>query len=807
MKKNIALSLPELRHDDDAKRIDEALAKLPGIESHEIDIYSKKVHLQFDELIISLSEILKTIRDLKVDVPSLKRDFPIVGMSCASCAGSVESILKLQPGVLTANVNFANTTASLEFIPHLVDLNSLKTIVQSIGYDIIIDDDGKERKEEIQNELLHQLKTKTIWAALLSIPVVIMGMFLMNLPYANWVMMVITTPIVFWFGRSFFVNAYKHAKHFHANMDTLVAISTGIAFLFSAFNTVYPEFWHARGLHPHVYFESAAVVIVFLMVGKLLEENAKSNTSSAIKKLISLQSRTVTIISNDEQLIETPIGDVKIGHLILTRPGDKIPVDGEVVSGSSFVNESMITGEPIPIEKNKGAKVYSGTINQKGSLQIKVEKVGEGTLLSQIIKAVAIAQGSKAPIQKLVDRVAGIFVPVVITIALISFIAWIIWGEENAISYGMLSMITVLVIACPCALGLATPTALMVGIGKGAESGILIKDAESLQLAHKVDVVTLDKTGTITAGTPEVIDFIWANDFDKEKEKLKSVLLSIELQSEHPLAEAVVRKLTAENIIPISLHHHIQSIPGQGICAQIETHSYTVGSLAMMNDKNISIPDLLSEQAELLRAKACSVVFFSRDQLVQAIISISDKIKESAASAIQDLQKRGIEVYMLTGDNYQTAKSVAEKVGIKSFKADMSPFDKGKFIQQLQREGKTVAMVGDGINDSEALALADVSIAMGSGSDIAMDTAKITLISPDLRQVARALRLSLLTIKTIKQNLFWAFIYNLIGLPIAAGLLYPINGFLLNPMIAGAAMALSSISVVGNSLRLKRKTL
>jgi Cu2+-exporting ATPase len=625
-------------------------------------------------------------------------------------------------------------------------------------------------------------------------------MFFMNMTYGNYISMALTLPVIGWFGRSFFVNAWKQARHGKANMDTLVALSTGIAFLFSTFNTLAPGFWHARGVHPHVYYEAASVIIAFISLGKLLEERAKHNTSTAIKKLMGLQPKTVRVlIAGKEQ--ELPVSNVLPGHLILVRPGEKIPVDGLVTTGSSFVDESMITGEPLPIQKEKDSKVFAGTVNQKGSFQFLAQKVGNDTLLAHIIKMVQEAQGSKAPVQKLVDKIAGIFVPVVIGISILTFIVWMIAGGDHAFTNALLTSVTVLVIACPCALGLATPTAIMVGIGKGAENNILIKDAESLELAYKVDTVILDKTGTITEGKPVVTQMNWQAGKEKEA-ALKQILYSLEVQSEHPLAEAVLKALKQESIQAGAVNN-FESITARGVTGMVGANRYYVGNKQLIDEHRLTIDKTLLQQATGLQQQAHTVIYFADAQQVLAIIAIADKIKATAAKAIQQLQARGIDVYMLTGDNEQTAAAIAAEAGIKNFSAGVLPADKANFVKNLQAQNRVVAMVGDGINDSQALAQADVSIAMGRGSDIAMDVATMTLITSDLQSIPKALLLSRKTVRTIRQNLFWAFIYNLVGIPLAAGVLYTVNGFLLNPMIAGAAMALSSVSVVTNSLRLK----
>jgi P-type Cu2+ transporter len=730
----------------------------------------------------------------------IKQSFPVLEMSCAACAVSVESMLKSTAGVKDAGVNYANQSAWVEYDEKIAKPVDLQTAVRSIGYDLVVDvEDPQAVKEASQHKVYQEVKNRTIWSSILSVPVVILGMFFMDWPYGNYISFILTAPVVFYFGRNFFINAWKQAMHRMANMDTLVALSTGIAFLFSTFNTFFPEFWHARGIHPHVYYEAAAVVIAFISLGKLLEERAKSNTSFAIKKLMGLQPKIVrAIVDGVEQ--ELPIAAIHIGHILVVRPGERIPVDGIVTSGSSFVDESTISGEPIAVEKKIGEKVSAGTVNQKGSFQFEAKKVGGDTILAHIIKMVQEAQGSKAPVQKLVDKIAGIFVPVVMTISVLTFITWMLVGGDNAFTHALLTSVTVLVIACPCALGLATPTAIMVGVGKGAENNILIKDAESLELAHKVNAIILDKTGTITEGKPFVTDMIWNNGEDAVS--LKRILYTIESQSEHPLAEAVVNKLKEENIQGITLDK-FESITGKGVKANHQNKTLYVGNKKLIDEYNLNLSNQMAEDALRLQADAKTVVFFGYDKNVLAIIAIADKIKATSKAAIESLQNKGIEVYMLTGDNENTASVVAKQVGLNHYKAGMLPSDKAEFIKALQKEGKTVAMVGDGINDSHALAQADVSIAMGKGSDIAMDVAKMTLITSDLQSIPKAFNLSTQTVKAIHQNLFWAFIYNVIGIPIAAGVLFPINGFLLDPMLAGAAMALSSVSVVSNSLRLK----
>ncbi len=765
----------------------------------------------------TVTETKETAKTPMAGAATVKRNFPVLEMSCASCAVSVETMLAAQPGVVSAAVNYANASANVEYAPSVVRPDDLKKAVQSAGYDLVVAQpaDGRNVQAEAQENHYGQLKTDTIWAGILSVPVVIIGMFWMDMPFGNWVMLALTAVVLFGFGRRFFVNAWRLARHGTANMDTLVALSTGIAFVFSAFITAYPGFFHQQGTHPHVYFESAAVVVVFILLGKLLEERAKANTSSAIKKLIGLQPASVTVLVDGAQEKIVSLENVKPGDLILVRPGERIPVDGTVQSGSSFVDESMMSGEPIPVEKTTGAKVLAGTVNQQGGLRFTTERVGADTLLAHIIRRVQEAQGSKAPVQKLVDKIAGIFVPVVLAIAILTFVVWMVFSGENALNQGLMAAVTVLIVACPCALGLATPTAIMVGMGKGAENGILIRDAESLETAHNVNVIVLDKTGTITEGKPEVVG---ASPQPPPKEgafkappsgaggAVWAILLALESQSGHPLARAVVRKLRAAGVEPVELDS-FQSITGKGVEATYQGKTYRVGNRGFAFQKDTILDGAAQKQTDAWQQDGKTVVYFTENQMVMATLAIADAIKPTSAQAIQDLQQQGIEVCMLTGDNAQTAALVARQTGIAHYKADMMPAGKADFIRELQRQGKTVAMAGDGINDAEALAQANVSIAMGNGSDIAVDVAKMTLVSSDLRQIARAFRLSKLTVATIRQNLFWAFVYNLIGIPVAAGALYPAFGFLLNPMVAGAAMALSSVSVVANSLRLKTRKL
>jgi P-type Cu2+ transporter len=783
-----------------ARNLEEKLSQVKGIASSRVEINNKRAVIEPANGLSIMPDAVKTIRELGYVIPSVKKTYTVLEMSCASCAVSAESMVKEQDGVIGATVNFASSSLMVEYLPDITGPEEFKKALQSIGYDLVIDTGSADEPtvDDIHEKRFRQLKKRTAGAIILSIPVIIIGMFFMNMPYANEIMWLLSTPVILYFGKDFYTNAWKQAKHRTANMDTLVALSTGVAYIYSVFNTLFPQVWHNLGLHPHVYFEAAAVIIAFILLGRLLEEKAKGNTSSAIKKLMGLQPKMVVVIKENGSQVQVPVEKVEKGNIILARPGDKIAVDGTVTGGSSYVDESMLSGEPVPVLKNDGEQVYAGTINQKGSFQFRAEKVGADTMLSQIIRMVQEAQGSKAPVQKLVDKIAGIFVPVVIAIAVTAFMVWMIFGGANGFTHGLISLITVLIIACPCALGLATPTAIMVGVGKGAEAGILIKDAESLELAKKVNAVVLDKTGTVTEGKPVVTDIEWVDGTEQEKQ----ILNALEKQSEHPLAEAVVNHLGNLDDVQVT---NFESITGKGAKAIFEGKTYLVGNRKLLDESEIAVPQQLVQKASLWSRESKTVIWFANERNALSVIAIADKVKDTSVEAVKRLQDSGIEVYMLTGDNESTAKAIAAQTGIKHYKAEVLPAEKAAFVKQLQAEGKVVAMAGDGINDSTALAQADVSIAMGKGSDIAMDVARMTIISSDLNKIPAAIRLSKQTVRAIRQNLFWAFIYNLIGIPIAAGILYPINGFLLNPMIAGAAMALSSVSVVSNSLRLKLK--
>ena len=724
---------------------------------------------------------------------------PVLEMSCAVCAGNVESTVQALSGVEKASVNFAAGTLTVTYNPSVITLEVMQAAVQAAGYDLIVEAEDPVAMQEEKARMHYKiLRRNTIGAWTLSIPLALLGMVFMHVPFGNWIMMVLALAIMIFFGRSFYVNGVRHALKGKANMDTLVALSTSIAFLFSLFNTLCPGFWLGKGLEPHVYYEASGVIIAFVLLGKLMEERAKNSTSSAIKGLMGLQPKTARLVTDGREE-EVPISNLQVGNVVSVRPGEKIPVDGTLLQGSSSVDESMLSGEPIPVEKNAGDRVLAGTINQKGAFTMEATSVGGTTVLAQIVQMVQSAQGSKAPVQRIVDKISGIFVPVVVLLSFLTFVCWLVIGGESYFSYALLSAVSVLVIACPCALGLATPTALMVEMGKGAEQHILIKDAFALENLCKVDTVVLDKTGTLTEGVPVVTDSYWISD---DNIRYLDVLYTAEQKSEHPLASAILCWLE-ESGAKVCEAENFESLTGRGVRIQVEGVTYWAGSQGLLDIFQAGIPEKVRKQIGQWQEDGQSVVFYGQETRLLAVLAISDRIKPTSAEAVKELKKQGIEVHLLTGDGVRTAERVAATLDIGYYKAEVMPNDKEEYIISLQQQGKKVAMVGDGINDSQALARADVSIAMGKGTDIAMDVAMVTLITSDLLLLPGAIRLSKQTVRLIYQNLFWAFIYNVIGIPLAAGVLFPINGLLLNPMLASAAMAFSSVSVVLNSLRLK----
>jgi Cu+-exporting ATPase len=735
------------------------------------------------------------------------------GMSCASCANNIEEAIRSVPGVEVCNVNFGAEQASVSYDPTKPDVATIQEAVDAAGYaalpmqdDVLAPEDDAERRErQAENQKL----TRRVWVSGVISAVLVIGslpaMTGLSIPFIpmwlhdSWFQLVLTAPVLFWAGSGFFINAWKALKRHTATMDTLVAVGTGTAYLYSLFPTFNPQWFIAQGLRPDVYFEAAAVIIALLLLGRLLENRAKGQTSEAIRKLMGLQAKTARVIRNGRE-VDIPIAEVVLGDIILVRPGEKIPVDGEIVEGSSTIDEAMVTGESLPVKKQPGDEVIGATINKTGSFQFRATRVGKDTFLAQIVKLVQQAQGSKAPIQRLADQVTGWFVPAVIAIAILTFILW--FNIMGNVTMALITTVGVLIIACPCALGLATPTSIMVGTGKGAENGILIKGAESLELAHKLQTIVLDKTGTITQGKPTVTDYVTVNGTANSNElKLLRLAASVERNSEHPLAEAVVQYAQSQYVELASVQE-FEAIAGSGVQGFVSDRFIQIGTHRWMNELGIDI-SALQQQWDELEYLGKTVIWIAVDGKVEGIMGIADAVKPSSVAAIRTLQRMGLEVVMLTGDNQRTANVIAHEVGIKRVFAEVRPDQKAATVETIQAEGRVVAMVGDGINDAPALAQADVGIAIGTGTDVAIAASDITLISGDLQGIVTAIQLSRATIRNIKQNLFFAFIYNVAGIPIAAGILYPIFGWLLSPIIAGAAMAFSSVSVVTNALRLR----
>lgn len=733
-------------------------------------------------------------------------------MSCASCANTLETVIRSIPGVSQSNVNFAAEQANVTYDSSKTDIAAIQAAVASAGYvaqltsdDVLAAPDDADRR--VQRRESRQLSRKIWFSGLVSIILVIgslpamtgLSIAFISMWWHNpWLQLGLTTPVLFWAGSTFFINAWKAVKRHTATMDTLVAIGTGSAYAYSLFPTVFPRWFTAQGLVPDVYYEAVAVIITLILLGRLLENNAKGQTSEAIRKLVGLQARTARVV-RDGQETDIPIADVMLNDIILVRPGQKIPVDGKIIEGRSTIDEAMVTGESLAVKKQVGDDVIGATINKTGSFKFRATRIGKDTFLAQIVKLVQQAQGSKAPIQRLADQVTGWFVPMVIAVAIATFVLW--YNLMGNLTLALITTVGVLIIACPCALGLATPTSIMVGTGKGAEHGILIKDAASLEQAHKLQTIVLDKTGTITAGKPTVTDFISVGGVDRPDQKLLSLIAAVERNSEHPLAEAVVQYAQMQGVDPIDCHD-FGAIAGSGVQGMVANQLVQIGTQRWMKELGIATSDLQSPR-ERLENEGKTVVWLAVNGQIAAIIAIADAVKPSSVKAIRALQKLGLEVVMLTGDNQRTAEVIASEVGIQRVIAEVRPEQKVAQVQALQAEGKRVAMVGDGINDAPALAQADVGLAIGTGTDVAIAASDITLISGDLYGIVTAIQLSRATMRNIKQNLFFAFIYNALGIPIAAGILYPVFGWLLNPMIAGAAMALSSVSVVTNALRLK----
>ncbi|MBD3413014.1 MAG: heavy metal translocating P-type ATPase [Candidatus Aminicenantes bacterium] len=733
-------------------------------------------------------------------------DLPITGMSCAACASRVEKSISQLKGVDKASVNFANSKASVEFNPSEIKVSRIKNAVEKAGYGVQ-EEPIKSREKQIQEQHLKKLSALKVrlTAGIFFAVLVFLGSSsqwfpwmpsFMKHPYFLWLM---ATPVQFWIGWPFYQGAWNALKHKTAEMNTLIAVGSSAAYLYSAAAILFPSFFASGGIKPHVYFDTSSMIIVIITLGRMLEARAKKRTSEAVRKLMDLKPQTARVIRKGKT-VDIPVDQVQVGDEIQIRPGERIPVDGTVIKGISSVDESMITGESMPVTKKKGNEVIGATMNKTGSFQFKATKVGKETALAQIIQMVEQAQGSKAPIQRLADKVAGYFVTIVLMIGMVTFAVWAVFGPEPALTFAVLNFVAVMIIACPCAMGLATPTAIMVGTGKGAENGILIKGGETLETAYKVNTIVFDKTGTLTKGQPEVTDVVPVNSFSEQK--LLFYAASAELGSEHPLADALVRRARE---MKISLRHpeRFQAFEARGIEAIVDGNQVVLGTRNFMEEKKIPFQDLF-KKAEALAGQGKTLVFASVEGTSAGLIGVADSLKSSALKSVKDLKHMGMEVVMLTGDNQRTAQTIAQKAGIDQVIAEVMPGDKVKTVKDFQNRGKIVAMVGDGINDAPALAQADIGIAIGSGTDVAKEASDITLIKGDLNDVVSAVRLSQKTIRTIKQNLFWAFFYNSVGIPVAAGVLYPFFGILLNPIIAAAAMAFSSVSVVTNSLRLKK---
>jgi len=790
-----------------ASTIQRGLSVLSGVDKANVNYATSKATLFFKPELANPFDFISSIRKTGYEVGTASVDLPIEGIQCASCVQRIEKALMRTRGVTKAAVNLATGRAKVEYLPTEINLNDIKQAIGSTGYkvlDVSSLEEGVDPVKAVREREYKKLRKKFIFGFALGI-LVFLGSSRHWFPWIPeflgnfYVLWILATPVQFWIGGQFYKGAWGASKHRSADMNTLIAVGTSAAYLYSLAATLFPSFFEAGGIKPTVYFDTSTLIIVLILFGRLLEARAKGQTSDAIKKLMGLQPKTALVVREGNE-IDIPIEEVVVGDIIIVKPGERIPVDGIVREGRSSVDESMITGESFPVKKGPGTEAIGATINKTGSFRFQTTKVGKDTALAQIIKLVQDAQGSKAPIQRLADVISGYFVPIVISIAIATFVIWFVFGPSPALTFSLLNFVAVMIIACPCALGLATPTAVMVGTGKGAENGILIKGGESLETAHKLDTLVFDKTGTLTKGEPEVTDLFTANGFSETE--ILTYAASAEKVSEHPLGEALLKRADAERI---ELHNpeNFNAIEGHGIEARIKGNEVLIGNLKLMQDRHIAVADLEVRAAKLAQDGKTPVYVAIAGQAA-GLIGVADPLKESSIQAVQKLRQMGIEVVMLTGDNKKTAEAIARKAGIDIVRSEVLPEEKVHEIKKLQSGGGKVAMVGDGINDAPALAQADIGIAIGSGTDVAMEASDVTLITGDLRGVVSAIELSKKTIRIIKQNLFWAFFYNTVGIPIAAGVLYPFFGILLNPIFASAAMAFSSVSVVSNSLRLRR---
>lgn len=792
-----------------ASNIERSLGGLEGVNKANVNFAASKATVLFEPALVSSADIVKAVRGAGYDVATATADIAIEGMSCASCVLRIEQALRARRGVIKASVNLATGRARVEYLPAVISLSEIKSIIAQAGYKVLETGEGEDKDAE---QKLREREYRGLWRGFLAGAVlsslVFLGSMAMYLPWvpgflsSPFLLWALATPVQFIMGRRFYKGAWGAFKHRTADMNTLVAVGTSAAYFYSVVATLFPSLFTSGGLRPNVYFDTSAVIITLILFGRSLEARAKGRMSAAIKMLAGLQPRIATVMRQG-QAVEVALADVAVGDVVLVKPGERIPLDGVVVKGRSSVDESMITGESMPVSKREGDEVIGATINKAGGFEFRVTCVGGDTALAQIIRLVEDAQGSKAPIQRLADVIAGFFVPVVISLALLTFVVWFDFGPSPRLTFSLLNFVAVMIIACPCALGLATPTAVMVGTEKGASRGILIKGGESLETAHKLDVIVFDKTGTLTRGEPQVTDSFSLPSFDPAE--LLALAASAEQASEHPLGQAIVRKFQ-EGKTPFLSADTFEVVEGQGVQAVFNGRRVAVGNRGLMEKNGIPLMELEAKAREFsLEAK--TPVFLGLDGRAAAVLAVADELKENAAQAVAILRSKGLEVIMLTGDNRRTAEAIARKAGIERVVPELLPGDKVREIRKLQAEGRRVGMVGDGINDAPSLAQADVGIAIGTGTDIALEASDITLIRGDLRGVVEAMELSRRTIRTIKQNLFWAFAYNTLGIPVAAGVLFPLFGILLNPMIASAAMAFSSVSVVSNSLRLRRARL
>lgn len=797
--------------------VERVLSKTPGVQSANVNFATEKATVVYDPQATEGKCLVDVIRDAGYEVPAAKAALPITGMTCASCVATVERTLRRLPGVVCANVNFATEKATVVYMPEQVSLAEMARAVREAGYDVVEDAGPAEKTPQLDREQLARqkeisgLKLKFVVSLAVGIVIMIGGMkewfpLIKDIPHHTmfYILFALATPIQLWAGMQFYRPAWAAAKHLTANMDTLISVGTTAAYLYSVAVTFFTDYFKAAGLEVHVYYDTAVIIIALILLGRYLEARAKGQTGEAIRRLIGLQAKTARVVRGDAE-VDIPIEQVVAGDVVMVRPGEKVPTDGRIQEGRSAVDESMITGESLPIEKNIGDEVIGATLNKTGTFKFVALKVGHDTALAQIIRLVEEAQGSKAPIQRLADQVAGIFVPIVILIALATFAIWMIFGPQPRFTYALVNFVAVLIIACPCSLGLATPTAIMVGTGRGAQNGILIKGAEALEKAHQVQAIVLDKTGTLTQGKPTVTDVLAAADGDAaangDAGRMLRLAASLERGSEHPLGEAIVQRAQADSL-PLAAISDFEAIPGHGVRGQVEGHAVLLGNIKLMQEQGIALDAMLA-QATALSDGGKTPMFVAVDGTLAGIIAVADTIKANSKTAVDKLHQLGLEVLMLTGDNRRTAEAIARQAGIDRVLAEVLPEDKANQIKRLQEEGKIVAMVGDGINDAPALAQADVGIAIGTGTDVAIEASDVTLISGDLNGVATAIALSKATMRTIRGNLFWAFAYNVLGIPVAAGILYPFWGILLNPTIAAAAMAFSSVFVVTNSLRLR----